>query len=99
MATFSSPVKCFRPFLMRPLRYLNGRTPSPVPAEARQCHDTSNENRCDDMNTRNAVGNQPHVGVIVDVGVGPLCAKNRNNHALGKSRAEPAEKETQKDAA
>jgi hypothetical protein len=26
----------FRCFLMRPLRYLNGRTPSPVPAEARQ---------------------------------------------------------------
>src|SRR6266478_7565084 len=24
MATFSSPVYCFRPFLMRPLRYLNG---------------------------------------------------------------------------
>src|ERR1019366_3237672 len=36
MATFSSPVLCFRCFPMRPLRYLNGRTPSPVPAEARQ---------------------------------------------------------------
>src|SRR5438552_10724247 len=35
MATFSSPVWCLRSFRMRPLRYLNGRTPSPVPAAAR----------------------------------------------------------------
>src|ERR1039457_2163068 len=32
---------------MRPLRYLNGRTPSPVPAEARHpCHPTCTENSC-----------------------------------------------------
>ena len=34
MATFSSGVKCFRSFLIRSLRYLNGRTLSPFPAEA-----------------------------------------------------------------
>jgi hypothetical protein len=31
MATFSSGVKCFRSFLIRSLRYLNGRTLSPFP--------------------------------------------------------------------
>ena len=36
MATFSSGVKCFRSFLIRSLRYLNGRTLSPFPAEAGQ---------------------------------------------------------------
>ena len=35
MATFSSGVKCFRSFLIRSLRYLNGRTLSPFPTEAR----------------------------------------------------------------
>src|SRR5208282_459271 len=39
MATFSSGVKCFRSFLIRSLRYLNGRTLSPFPAEAGQCAD------------------------------------------------------------
>jgi hypothetical protein len=34
MATFSSGVKCFRSFLIRSLRYLNGGTLSPFPAEA-----------------------------------------------------------------
>jgi signal transduction histidine kinase len=34
MATFSSGVKCFRSFLIRSLRYLNGRTLSPFPTEA-----------------------------------------------------------------
>src|SRR6202167_1969751 len=34
MATFSSGVKCFRSFFIRSLRYLNGRTLSPFPAEA-----------------------------------------------------------------
>src|SRR5438128_1583481 len=34
MATFSSGVKCFRSFLIRSLRYLNGGTLSPVPTEA-----------------------------------------------------------------
>src|SRR6202051_4473220 len=38
MATFSSGVKCFRSFLIRSLRYLNGRTLSPFPAEAGQLH-------------------------------------------------------------
>jgi CRP-like cAMP-binding protein len=36
MATFSSGVKCFRSFLIRSLRYLNGRTLSPFPTEAGQ---------------------------------------------------------------
>ena len=36
MATFSSGVKCFRSFLIRSLRYLNGRTISPFPTEAGQ---------------------------------------------------------------
>src|SRR5437870_2704866 len=36
MATFSSGVKCFRSFLIRSLRYLNGRTRSPFPTEAGQ---------------------------------------------------------------
>src|SRR5947207_14208419 len=36
MATFSSGVKCFRSFLIRSLRYLNGGTLSPVPTEAGQ---------------------------------------------------------------
>src|SRR5580704_7509578 len=34
MATFSSGVKCFRSFLIRSLRYLNGGTRSPFPTEA-----------------------------------------------------------------
>src|ERR1035437_10200008 len=34
MATFSSGVKCLRSFLIRSLRYLNGRTLSPFPTEA-----------------------------------------------------------------
>src|ERR1700741_5118816 len=34
MATFSSGVKCSRSFLIRSLRYLNGRTLSPFPTEA-----------------------------------------------------------------
>src|SRR5579872_2479600 len=36
MATFSSGVKCLRSFLIRSLRYLNGRTLSPFPTEAEQ---------------------------------------------------------------
>jgi hypothetical protein len=36
MATFSSGVKCFRSFLIRSLRYLNGQTLSPFPTEAGQ---------------------------------------------------------------
>ena len=36
MGTFSSGVKCFRSFLIRSLRYLNGRTLSPFPTEAGQ---------------------------------------------------------------
>src|SRR5437773_8503356 len=36
MATFSSGVKCFRSFLIRSLRYLNGRALSPFPTEAGQ---------------------------------------------------------------
>src|SRR5882724_3426123 len=36
MATFSSGVKCFRSFLIRSLRYLNGGALSPVPTEAGQ---------------------------------------------------------------
>ena len=36
MATFSSGVKCFRSFLIRSLRYLNGGTLSPVLTEAGQ---------------------------------------------------------------
>jgi hypothetical protein len=38
MATFSYGVKCFRSFLIRSLRYLNGRTLSPFPTEAGQFH-------------------------------------------------------------
>jgi len=36
MVIFSSGVKCFRSFLIRSLRYLNGRTLSPFPTEAGQ---------------------------------------------------------------
>src|SRR5271156_4628297 len=35
-----SGVKCFRPFLIRSLRYLNGGTLSPVPTEAGQNFET-----------------------------------------------------------
>jgi hypothetical protein len=42
MATFSSGVKCFRSFLIRSLRYLNGRTLSPFPTEAGHDEDRNN---------------------------------------------------------
>jgi hypothetical protein len=38
MATFSSGLKCFRSFLIRSLRSLNGRTLSPFPTGAGQQH-------------------------------------------------------------
>ncbi len=38
IATFSSAVKCLLGFLMRSLRYLNGRTLSPFPTEAGHAH-------------------------------------------------------------
>ena len=45
MATFSSGMKCFRSFLIRSLRYLNGGTLSPFPTEAGQEKNTKPEEK------------------------------------------------------
>src|SRR5205807_8245467 len=45
MASFSSGMKCFRSFLIRSLRYLNGRTLSPFPTEAGQCSESIPQSR------------------------------------------------------
>src|ERR1051326_314954 len=55
MGTFSPGVKCFRSLLIRSLRYLNGRTLSPFPAEAEHSNVRAKSQIVDKVDTERLV--------------------------------------------
>src|ERR1035437_4547553 len=85
MATFSSGVKCLRSFLIRSLRYLNGRTLSPFPTEAGHLNAITNSPKFTSQLTNNTAcpstyGRAPSVGITGYIGlgngVGPYFERN-----------------------
>src|ERR1700747_2915240 len=65
-----------------------------LPLPGKGCDQATQEDRLDVAGDGKTVGQKRDIEIIVEVGVRPLGAQNRNNHALREPGAEPLQKET-----
>src|SRR2546429_9131358 len=65
-----------------------------LPLPGKGCDQATQEDRLDVAGDGKTVGQKRDIEIIVEVGIRPLGAQNRNNHDLKEPGAEPLPKET-----